>query len=199
MFGYDSKDGVVFVPESPDWIVDDGHLEKYWDCLQGLIVFYIFRCVVPGCSNHRISLERFGWDKPWRKPQKLSYKLKGVSSNHCLYWSASRYGDIEKQLVNSGLAEIDYRASNLKEGAVFFDSRKNQTLSLFVHIRNSLAHGRFYCFESVEKERWIVFEDVSQRRGKDPAGVKRLSARILLKVKTLYSWIDLIKRGPQNE
>lgn len=197
MFEFETKDGAVVVSEEPDWVIDDGHIDKYWPRLQNLIRFYCIECPVPKSSSHGIDLVEYGWDAPWKKPQKLNCKLKKASTNEHLCWSVTAYKDMEGKLLSAGLQTIDYDSSFLEEIAVFYDSKSNQTLSLLTHIRNSFAHGRFYVFESTDDVTWIVMEDVAKWKKDDPQGTKRLSARILLRVETLESWIDLIKRGPE--
>lgn len=66
---------------------------------------------------------------------------------------------------------------------------RNHVLSAFFHIRNALAHGRF----EIKKHGnflYYYFEDV--QRDKDGS---KLTARMVLKEKTLLNWIDLIKNA----
>ena len=198
MFEFEVRDGVVAVPETPEWIIEDDHIDKYWARLQRLIRFYCIECPVLGSSNHRVSLAEYGWDAPWKKPQKLNFKLKKASTSNCLYWSAAAYKQMEDRLLSAGLQVVNYDSLSLVESAAFYDAKKNQTLSLLTHIRDSFAHGRFYVFESVEGTTWIVMEDVTKRKKNDPEGTKRLSARILLRIETLESWINLIREGPDT-
>ena len=60
----------------------------------------------------------------------------------------------------------------------------NRMRCLFRHIRNSIAHGLIY----EVSESCLLLED----RGRD----KLITARILIKKRTLIDWIDIIEKGP---
>lgn len=146
-------------------------------------------------QQKRFGLE-YGWDAPWRKPQYLNKKLKAASSNKSLYWSAAAVGDMEQALRNADLFDCAGIESKPFESAVFYDAKSNQTISLFYHLRNGFAHGRFCAFKS-KGDIWFAIEDVAGKRKDDPAGdIKRLTARILIKNSTLCKWMKLIKAGP---
>ena len=198
MFDTIKCDGEVSVEPDAKWVNDGIDLENSMRLLGPLFKFYVLECPVAGLSSKRKSLESYGWTQPWKNPQYLNRKLKDESSNPNLYWSAKRYGDMESQLNASGLGFSGLDMDKLREVAVFYDSKKNQTLSLFAHLRNSIAHGRFTVIK-VKREFWFVFEDVKTSQGKGgKSGPSRLTARIVLKNSTLLKWTKLIKAGPKN-
>lgn len=173
------------------------YLKSHWaPVLSPLLRFFVVETPAPGLSSRSIPVSEYGWDTPWRKPQYLNKKLKAASSNKSLYWSAAAVGDMEQALRNADLFDCAGIESKPFESAVFYDAKSNQTISLFYHLRNGFAHGRFCAFKS-KGDIWFAIEDVAGKRKDDPAGdIKRLTARILIKNSTLCKWMKLIKAGP---
>ncbi|NLC41189.1 MAG: hypothetical protein GX763_09775 [Clostridiaceae bacterium] len=64
-----------------------------------------------------------------------------------------------------------------------YDSCGNIFLSIFKHIRNALAHGRYYLYKD-NKTTYIFLEDTY--RGK-------VTARMVFDISILLNWVDLIK------
>lgn len=196
MFEYISANEVVFVEANPAWVKNGMTCKSLAPILSPLLRFFVVETPAPGLSNRSVSVSEYGWDAPWRKPQYLNKKLKAASSNKSLYWSAAAVGDMEQALRNADLFDCAGIESKPFESAVFYDAKSNQTISLFYHLRNGFAHGRFCAFKS-KGDIWFAIEDVAGKRKDDPAGdIKRLTARILIKNSTLCKWMKLIKAGP---
>lgn len=196
MFEYISANEVVFVEANPAWVKNGMMCKSLGPILSPLLRFFVVETPAPGLSNRSVSVSEYGWDAPWRKPQYLNKKLKAASSNNSLYWSAAAVGDMEQALRNADLFDCAGIESKPFESAVFYDAKSNQTISLFYHLRNGFAHGRFCAFKS-KGDIWFAIEDVAGKRKDDPAGdIKRLTARILIKNSTLCKWMKLIKAGP---
>lgn len=196
MFEYISANEVVFVESNPAWVKNGMTRKSLGPILSPLLRFFVVETPAPGLSNRGVSVSEYGWDAPWRKPQYLNKKLKAASSNKSLYWSAAAVGDMEQALRNADLFDCAGIESKPFESAVFYDAKSNQTISLFYHLRNGFAHGRFCAFKS-KGDIWFAIEDVAGKRKDDPAGdIKRLTARILIKNSTLCKWMKLIKAGP---
>ena len=196
MFEYISANEVVFVEANPAWVKNGMTCKSLCPILSPLLRFFVVETPAPGLSNRSVSVSEYGWDAPWRKPQYLNKKLKAASSNKSLYWSAAAVGDMEQALRNADLFDCAGIESKPFESAVFYDAKSNQTISLFYHLRNGFAHGRFCAFKS-KGDIWFAIEDVAGKRKDDPAGdIKRLTARILIKNSTLCKWMKLIKAGP---
>ncbi len=66
-------------------------------------------------------------------------------------------------------------------------------MSLFYHIRNSFAHGRFSIVQN-DMEKMLVMEDCSPKANKSTTQ-KPLSARIVLKLSTMLKWKALLTGG----
>ncbi len=196
MFEYISANEVVFVEANPAWVKNGMTCKSLSPILSPLLRFFVVETPAPGLSNRSVSVSEYGWDAPWRKPQYLNKKIKAASSNKSLYWSAAAVGDMEQTLRNADLFDCAGIESKPFESAVFYDAKSNQTISLFYHLRNGFAHGRFCAFKS-KGDIWFAIEDVAGKRKDDPAGdIKRLTARILIKNSTLCKWMKLIKAGP---
>ena len=190
--------GIVFVESDAKWVNEGICLEETMRLLSPLFKFYVLECPVSGLSSKRKALESYGWTQPWKNPQYLNRALKDASSNSSLYWCADKISDMEQRLNSSGLGCEGAAMAQPKEIAVFYDCKRNQTLSLFYHLRNSIAHGRFAVVR-VKREIWFVFEDVQGAKPKDKMpGSSKLTARIILKNSTLLKWVKLIKAGPKN-
>lgn len=59
-------------------------------------------------------------------------------------------------------------------------------MSVFYHIRNAFAHGRFD-FRILNNEKYYIMEDAYKDL--------KVSARMILKKQTLLNWIDIIEGG----
>lgn len=190
---------VAAVPAKASW-ADNGFIRDFpkVECdgiLSTLFNFYVFNTFVPASSSQSVPLFFYGWKKPWSYPERLQRKLKDSSTNQKLYYSAEFYEKIPQALQ---VAELDKPVNNKEpyERACFYNSKKNQTLSLFAHIRNSFCHGRFASFYA-NQSYWILMEDVAGSiRGNQE--LVKLTARLVLRLDTLNSWIDLIQKGPDN-
>lgn len=96
--------------------------------------------------------------------------------------SINSISDMKKSIKKLGLEDFN----NLpKETRIcIYDSCSNIFLSIFRHIRNGLAHGRFKIFEDNGID-YLFIEDVS--RG-------NVSARMMLEVSIIIKWIHIIKK-----
>lgn len=81
----------------------------------------------------------------------------------------------------------NFKVTVKENGEVKLEERETRMQCLFRHIRNSIAHNRTYLFENGEM---ILLEDADTD--------KKVTARILIKVKTLVDWIQII-RGKTQE
>ena len=189
--------GAVYVEESPAWVHAGLSDKNIAQIIAPLLRFYVVNSPVEGLSARCKTLSEYGWDKPWKKPQKLNQKVKDVSTNSLLYWSGKSMNEMENCLVSAGLFNCaSLKSQSYIETAVFYDNKKNQTLSLLYHIRNAFAHGRFAVLRG-NKGIWFASEDVQKGANKSPwEKCVRLSARMFLRNSTLTNWMRLIQKGP---
>ena len=80
-----------------------------------------------------------------------------------------------------------------RERICVVDNKKNQFMSVFYHIRDSFAHGRFYV-QDCNGIKVLVMEDVAISKGAQ----KPVTARMIIRKETLLKWIDLIKGGEKE-
>lgn len=173
------------------------YLKSHWAlCFPRFLGSLLSKLQLRGCLAEAFRYLNTGGILPGENPNIYNKKLKAASSNKSLYWSAAAVGDMEQALRNADLFDCAGIESKPFESAVFYDAKSNQTISLFYHLRNGFAHGRFCAFKS-KGDIWFAIEDVAGKRKDDPAGdIKRLTARILIKNSTLCKWMKLIKAGP---
>jgi hypothetical protein len=153
--------------------------------------FFVLKTPCENLSARSIPLENYGWKTPWKKPVCLNRRLKDCSTNINLLYSAKDYSSLDEALSKAGLLN-DFPKLGTDECACFYNCRKNQFMSVFYHIRNSLAHGRFNLIIDSGSTTYYL-EDVVGK-GEDV----KLSARMVLKQETLIRWIELIKNGEKN-
>ena len=72
----------------------------------------------------------------------------------------------------------------------------NELMSIFRHLRNSFAHGRFNVIDS-NGEQYFLFEDRSTRIDKKK-NTYPISARMILRESTLLKWIEIIEGGKKD-
>lgn len=184
----------VFTQYNPAWLNQIAPDRFEDQDLFRIVTFYVFHSPCAGLSARGRSLEEYGWSAPWKKPYYLNKQLKQAASNYELLYSADGYEKMDEALGSANMLR-DFPLDMSVERASFTDCKKNQFLSLFSHIRNSLAHGRLNMMD-VNNECVFAFEDVSPK--KDNEGRNKVSARMILRKSTLLRWIDIIESGEEE-
>lgn len=184
------KSGAAIVDFNPNWL-DFIVTERFNNTeINRIITFFVFHSPCSGLSARSKSLDKYGWHAPWRKPQYLKQKLKAASTNGDLLFCAQTIDDMRQALEKADLLENIMENPKLERIAVY-DNRKNQFMSVFNHIRNALAHGRFNMVDiGIEDDYTFIFEDVN--KGKKSC---KITARMILRKSTLIKWIELIETG----
>ena len=175
----------VGVTKSAGWI--NGEIPQS-DEITRLIKFFVLNSPVEELSARIISLSDYGWHEPWKKPFWLNKQLKASASNHDILYATDALGKMDEALNKADL--LSFPPTDLQERICFYDCKKNQFMSVFYHIRNGFAHGRFNIVGGT-----IVMEDVSTHRKGMSSGTVPVSARIIIKTETLLSWIEVIENG----
>ncbi|MGI6072469.1 MAG: hypothetical protein ACOX75_05595 [Lachnospiraceae bacterium] len=115
---------------------------------------------------------------------KLSeFKVKGINDN--TGGIAGNNDDLKERVEEFQLFKLnEHMLDNLnREGrVVMVDSLKNQYLSLFRHLRNSIAHGSFLIIED-GFQNYFIFQDVYQGK---------VSARGIISLEILAEWKKII-------
>lgn len=183
------KSGFVLVDFQPKWL-DYIDPERFNNAdLNRIITFFVFHSPCSKLSAMSKSLERYGWNNPWKNPQLLQRKLKIVSNNDNLIFSSETIDNMKQALEKANLLD-DIKANINLERIAIYNSEKNQFMSIFYHLRNAFAHGRFNMFDVGLDDYVFIFEDISKR-----INMNKVTARMILRKSTLIKWIDLIETG----
>lgn len=188
------KSGYVLVKFHPDWL-DSIVPERFNNSeLNRIVTFFVFHSPCSELSAMSKSLLHYGWDAPWRKPQRLRYKLEEASSNPKLLFSAETIDDMKQALEKAELF-TDITLNLEKERIAVHNNMKNQFISVFYHLRNAFAHGRLNMINIGLKDDYVfIFEDI-QKKKKNKEIICRITARMILRKSTLLKWIDIIEAG----
>lgn len=193
MFSQIEENGQILVEDKPGWIKDNQPTVDS-ETLKKLVDFYVTHTPVKKASAQARSLDYYGWNNPWKPPEALNEKLVEASSNNDLIYKTGEQEKMQDTLESAGLLHCTDLPK--QEVVCIHDSKRNQTLSLFYHIRNSFCHGR-YVVVSRGGDLWLAAEDMSPRK-QNGEKEKRLTARMVLRVDTLLEWIDIVTAGPQG-
>lgn len=154
--------------------------------------FYVTKSFASSTSQKR-KISDYGNAKiPWKKMLKVA----GIENKNLKILLAN---SIKKTLSDFDLEITEGKDKNKRNKAIEIDIPKivcltpysisdeekpkpkaGEAESVLTHIRNSFAHGNTYFFDNGN----VLFED------KDPRG--EVTARIILKQKTLLDWISII-------
>ncbi|MCR4823603.1 MAG: hypothetical protein K5873_12110 [Treponema sp.] len=156
-----------------------------------IMIFYVLLNPCERLCSRFIYSPLSRWSSPWKKPFKLNEQLKKASTNPKLLFSVASYARMEEALEESNLKD-NYQLINYEERVCFYNCQKNQFMSVFYHIRNSLAHSRF-TIKEIDSDWLFIFEDRSMKNKKD-----ELSARMILRKSTLLKWIEIIEGGEKE-
>jgi len=182
---------IVYADFKAKWVKDISIKEIMNDDFSRILSFYLFHSPVRGLSAMSKELNDYGWHVAWGKEYKLNVQLKKLTNNEKLIFSVNAYSKMDDALTKADL--LDKFPSNLsKERIAIYNIKKNQFISIFFHIRNSLAHGRFSIVNK-NREYIFVFEDVVKNN--TDLSKQKVSARMILKKNTLLKWMELIERG----
>lgn len=182
----------VLVDEIPTWM-QETLISEYDEDFIKILDFFQFHSPVKGLSARCVTIQEYGWHSPWKKPFWLNKQLKQMSSNYELLFSASDQSCMTENLEKAELKE-NFPSDLDRERICVVDNKKNQFLSVFYHIRDSFAHGRFYVHDCNENKVFVM-EDVGTKKYGDK---KPLTARMIIRKETLVKWIDLIKGGEKE-
>lgn len=172
------------------WI-DDKHVDYFSDeDFRKIYNFFVINTPCEDLSSRAITLQEYGWKTPWRKPFYLNKQLKTASSNYKLIYSASTYNAVADALEKSDLKSDFPEKANI-ERICIYDSKSNQFMSVFAHIRNAFAHGRFKVVPVNDlSDSVFIFEDIAKNN--------KISARMILRKSTLLKWISIISGGERK-
>lgn len=175
----------------PEWIDKNLSQETFADeNILRIIVFFLFHAPCEGQSAMGRTIEEYNWSNPWKQPYDFEEKLKHMSSNPNLIFMAENYSEMDKKLEDANLT-VNFPSDLATERICVHKYYDRQIKSVFYHLRNSFAHGRFNIVNA-DGETVLIFEDVRNKT------TYEVSARMILKISTLLKWIDIIEAGEKE-
>lgn len=183
-----NQTGIIIGDKNPTWIDKSKNIESKFQNqdFAKIINFFLLQTPVTELSVRSKSVDSFGWGNTYE----LKKKMRIIGTNKINFEFADRLNEMQGYLTECNLIDDFSKISDYTERGCFYIV-KNQLNSIFYHIRNSLAHGRFNIIE--QNNDWIfIMEDINLH--------KKVSARMILRKSTLLDWIAIIKQGnSQNE
>lgn len=164
------------------------------DNFQKILSFFLIHTPVISLFAQAKDLHSHGWSSPWNKKYYLNKQLKEASSNYNLIFSTKKY-DVMSDAITKADLRTNFLTDLQTERIAIYISNKDQSqfISVFNHIRNSIAHARFVIRKAEIEGRYkrvYVFQD-----GKLEKNGFKISARMVLREETLLKWIDIISGG----
>lgn len=187
----------------PAWLDTVVPTEYEDEKLYEIILFFVIHSPCNGQSSKGIPLSKRGWkQRPWYSPSYLKEKL-----------DKAIFGDEERLLkMVESKAKILSKIDDMKLDNDFYNHRNKQRMlyskisnrgceseymSLFYHIRNSLAHGRLAMYPAKNDDIIFVMEDGKQI-GKECDDNFEVSARIVINKTSLLKVIEVLKNPPKD-
>lgn len=156
-------------------------------CFNKLMDFYVIKNPSIDSKSNPVTAMYFDIKEKWGKDcwslkeGSLKRRLMGTIEGykHRVYHKGNA-NDMKEIIEIQNLSDINRLPSH--NVFCFVDSCYNIFNSIFRHIRNSLAHGRFILYE-VDNTEYLFFEDVNH---------EKVTARMVVKIETLLQWISII-------
>lgn len=195
------KEYGIITSVHPDWLNALVPQEYEDDDLYEIIKFYVIYSPCFGQSAKGISLQERGWKpKPWNSSKYLKDRLDLAVFNG----KERRIKMVDSKLemltkITSLDLDGDFFNHRNIQRALFVKSNNkgcsNEYMSLFYHIRNSLAHGRLSMYPAKNEDITFVMED-GNNVGKDTDDSFEVSARIIINKSSLLKIIEILKKPP---
>lgn len=185
-----STSSEIRVDQMAEWVqnVDDKFL--FSKDVMRIYAFFLVRCPWGNASSMKVNIESYGWVNPWGGKKVLAKKLQSVVRNESFYSFGNSAEGLGSVLIDKGLSETFPPQDLSREIAYVVRYKRNIWMSIFRHIRNSLAHSR-YSVSKTNKGYVFAFEDVDMTETD-----AIVTARMVIKKSTLIKWIDIIENGP---
>ncbi len=182
------------VNEHPEWILVKRFNRKELEALKEIFPFYVVNTLYDQYSYRGIPVSEYGWsDNVWNTGElkEQLFHVANLSLGHNLIM-VERLDEMSEVCQRQHLGEDFYQYRDQERIVVYVNSRANLVMSIFKHIRNALAHGRFVLYPSGE-DYIFVLESVDHARGD-----LVVKARMVLRASTLINWMNIITKGPQD-
>ena len=169
-----------------NWIVNIPDEELNEKNARKIINFYLFHTSLTDVCAIGVPLSQYGWSDPWRT-EGLNARMASEATSDSFFVKAPAIEDMADSLTEAGL--LQFPPLSFEEKVCSYCGKDSQYLSVLAHIRNCLAHGRFRIYRQGRGyDVFWIFED------KTTSG--NVSARMVIKQRTLLKWIERIITGP---
>ena len=185
---------ILRASESPNWIKTREFTKKELEVLKDILPFYVVNTLHESYSYRSIPVTNYGWpDNIWNTGalKEQLFHVANLSNDYNLF-IAERLEDMSDACNHAHMGDDFYLYRDQERIAIYVNSSTNIVLSIFKHIRNALAHGRFIMVPMGD-DIMFVLESVDNNR--QSLVVK---ARMVLRYSTLIRWMEIIKMGPQD-
>lgn len=173
------------------------------DTMGDILRFYVLNTPCQGLSYQTRPFSSYGWEGDVRYNGLGKALDDALDAKHGQFLFPKYPNRGYKVSTNDTVcANLDYlfRITSLTDGIVqdpliergasCATNESNTWLRVFRHIRNCLAHGRFKAVTSGNStEPILIMEDRDK---------SNITARIVIKAKTLVAWKRIIENGPSN-
>lgn len=169
----------------PDSYADDG--------LKKIILFYVINTPCVKESSSGIPMSDYGWNKNVWQDGKLRNKLLSVANlaKDKTLFAGEKISDMKSVFENASMKKGFHKQRETEKIAFYKTSKyRNEMMSIFQHIRNSLAHGRLAMYDCDNDDVMFVLED-----GVPKSTYFQVRSRMIIKKSTLLKWIDIITAG----
>lgn len=191
----------VFSKLYPDWVLNE-NVSATDNDFQIIVDFYLIHSLCDGQSWKKNSLqETYAWkNHPWKPSSYLKDKIvKAIwSDEQSQLYMADKREDFQLTIQGKALDDkFTEDISSQRAGYVKSTAGKgndNLIMSLFYHIRNALAHGRFGLKQLNNSDYMVFLEDGSRKNHRF-----EVNARIALKKSSLLSIKRIIENGPDDD
>lgn len=180
------------VSDCPDWIDVKSFNRNELEVLKEILPFYVINTLQENYSYRGIPITDYGWpDNIWNtgEVKKQLFHVANLSLGYNLH-VAERLEDMSDICNQAHLDSTFYQYRDQERIAIYVNSKSNLVLSIFKHIRNSLAHGRFIMIPNGDDTIFAMESVDNSRQG------LILKARMVLRASTLIKWMEIIKKGP---
>lgn len=175
---------------NPGWLTNQ--IKNKTSNYYNLLDFYVINTICDRLSCKGKNVFKIGWEKKICKKGTLRNKLLSVISDDS---SISEHVFIAKTNaeIRRGFSKLNldkqFHAVREEKIVAYKKYNLNQIESIFYHIRNSFAHGRFQVYTSKTNGTFYVFESGIIKKSIEKIDLK---TRMVIKESILLKWIEII-------
>ena len=167
-----------------------------------ILQFFLIESPCPGLSHRQNDLTQTWGNCPWFPERHLKTPLNRsiFGTKDCSTITvAKNKNELPDALSKQDLPDDFFNRIDLQRAAYVRSSKKGNSsiyMGLFHHIRNALAHARFSLKRNSNSDVVFIFEDGTINEKNKAFD---LTARGILKLKSLIAIMDILERGPDQQ